>query len=209
MGYGAAEIIQGHGECFSSCGCLYPFVRASPAWTQHSSHKAAGKEKRFAEAKLLLIPGAQAPEGLAGEGDGLNSSLSSVLAGLAHLCPRPRCRGQRCPLHSLSMACHPHAACARFYGYLSLPCLAALATAIKYVLSSQHRARNVKIKGLTSGCFTPACSKHRCLFATERHKIYPNIARLPSHMAWQSDTHADYSDTFREAHLPGIMFAYI
>lgn len=184
-------------------------ICSPPAWTQHSSHKVDGTEERFAEAKLLLIPGAQAPQGLAGEGDGLNSSLSNVLAGLAHLRSRACCGGQRYPLQRLSMACHSHAIFAWFYGYLSPPCLAALAMAIKYLLSSQHRARNVKIKGLTSGCFTQACSKPRCLFAIEWHKIYPSIARLSSHMAWQSDMHADYSDTFREAYLPGIMFAYI
>lgn len=79
-GAAAAEMIQGYGEHFGSCGRLCPFVRASVAAQvtsmnpMHPSSWWKGK-KNWLRQSCSSVPGARAPKALAGEGEGLNSSF--------------------------------------------------------------------------------------------------------------------------------------
>lgn len=152
-GAAAAEMIQGYGEHFGSCGCLCPFVESICGCSGHqhgpnASIKLIKGKKKLVEAKLLLCPRSMSTQGSCwgrGRFEFIPLALSHALAGLARLCPCPRCYGgQRCPLQSLSVACPPQSAFAQLYGDLLPPCLVGLAMTRKYVLSSQWRARNVK-----------------------------------------------------------------
>lgn len=159
-------MIQGCGKSFDGCGCLWPFVRASLALHHlgpSTTIKLVEGKKWLAKAKLLSVLRIWTPRPCWGRGR-FELIPQPCFGWFGPSLPHPCCcRGQRCLSQSLSVSCPSQTAFARFYGDLPPLHPAGLAMARKYVLSSQHRARSVKTGGLTSGCFTQACPKPRCL----------------------------------------------
>lgn len=166
----AAEMIQGYGKCFGSCGCLCPFVKASLALHQlglSTAIKLVEGKKWLAKAELLSVLRKWTQRPWWGRGRFEPIPLSSAMLWLVWPTSAPSLLLHRPemflaePLHALPFP--SKTAFAWFYGDLSPLCPAGLAMARKQVLNSQHRARNVKMGGLTSGCFSQACPKPRCL----------------------------------------------
>lgn len=203
-GAAAAEMIQGYGEHFGSCGCLCPFVRASVAAQVTSIHQVDKRKKKIGWGKAApLSQEHEHPRLLLGKGKvwihpsgpqpcfgwfSPSLPLSSLLRRPAMSLAEPLC-GLSSPKCICPVVWRPFASMSGGFGHDKKVCA-------KFSVKS----KKCKKSGLTSGSLTWACSKSRCLFAIEWYNIYPATARLPSHVAWQSDMHVDYSLAYLERH---------